>query len=122
MTRAEVALHEHLASTRKVTVFFDGDCKGCGECCSRYIPLNAADVIRLRGYVKSHGIEQRPRRANIDLTCPYLTDDSECAVYEARPTICRMYRCDRHAKGDFSACMGHDTRGCRMRDMREVIE
>lgn len=121
MNGAEIALHDHLVNTRHVTVLYEGDCRGCGECCSRYIPLNAADVIRLRGYVKKHGITQRPRRAEIDLTCPYLTDDNTCAVYEARPMICRVYRCDRHAECDFSACMGHETRGCRMRDMREVL-
>lgn len=121
MNNAEIALHEHLMVAQHVTVLYDGDCRGCGECCSRYVPLNAADVIRLRGYVRKHGIEQRPPRVEIDLTCPYLTDDNMCAVYEARPMICRTYRCDRHAKGDFSAYEGHETRGCRMRDMREVI-
>lgn len=121
MNSAEIALHDHLVKTRHVTVLYDGDCRGCGECCSRYIPLNAADVIRLRGFVKRHGIEQRPPRADIDLTCPYLTDGNTCAVYDARPMICRTYRCDRHAKGDFSEYAGHETRGCRMRDMREVI-
>ena len=122
MSDMEIALYEHLASTQEVTVLYDGDCRGCGGCCSRYIPLSPADVTRLRGYVRKHGIEQRPPRADIALTCPYLTDGNECAVYEARPMICRTYRCDRHAKGDFSAFPSHDVvLGCRMRDMRRVM-
>lgn len=111
MNSAEIALHDHLVKTRHVTVLYDGDCRGCGECCSRYIPLNAADVIRLRGFVKRHGIEQRPPRADIDLTCPYLTDGNTCAVYDARPMICRHVPMRQACKGRLLGVCGITRRG-----------
>lgn len=108
-----------LASAQEPVVLYRGDCRGCGECCSRFLPLTLADRVRLRAYVKAHGIEQVPERADIDLMCPFLSDGRECLVYEARPEICRAYRCDRHAAGDFSGA--ERLVGAEVADMREVL-
>mgnify|MGYP002519172773 FL=1 len=98
-----------------------GDCRGCGECCSRFLPMSYFDINRLVSYVREHGIEQRAprgRAGDIDLTCPYLDDSCECMVYEARPEICRIYRCDKHLAGTMSApaFMG----SMRIADLREL--
>lgn len=83
-----------------------GRCRGCGECCGRYLPLSLADRLRLHSYVVAHGVRPHPERGAVDLTCPYLTDGLDCAVYPARPAICRAYRCDRAAKRDFAGLAG----------------
>lgn len=102
-----------------------GDCRGCGECCGRFLPLTPLDVARLKSYVERNGIEAA-REAWIDgdgltlnFNCPFLGEDKECMVYEARPEVCREYRCDLHRAGALPV------HGWMMRakvmDMREVI-
>lgn len=103
----------------KPVVLYKGDCRGCGECCSRFLPLTLADRVRLKTFVRAHGIDPVPERADIDLLCPFLSEERECLVYEARPEICRAYRCDRHAAGDFSGLAG--LVGASIADMREVF-
>lgn len=88
-------IHAGLQSD-EVTDFYTGDCRGCGECCSRFLPVSPFDRVRLEVYVRRNGIEPAEPRAEYDLLCPYLTDGRECAVYAARPEICCAYRCDRH--------------------------
>ena len=64
------------------------ECTGCGECCG---PVYATEpeVRRIRRYVRDHGIEWHDR-VN-PLTCGFLREDNRCAIYEARPTACRMF-------------------------------
>lgn len=93
------AIHAGLQSD-DVTDLYSGDCRGCGECCSRFLPVSPFDRVRLEVYVRRNGIEPAEPRAEYDLLCPYLTDGRECAVYAARPEICRAYRCDRHKRGE----------------------
>lgn len=39
-----------------VTDMHRADCRGCGECCGRFLPLTPADKVRLMAYVRSHGM------------------------------------------------------------------
>ena len=100
------ALHVRLMVEQQVTDLYTGDCRGCGECCSRFLPMSLLDRARLRAYVRRHGVAAHAPRARLDLTCPYLTDGRECAVYAARPEICRAYRCDRHKTGELGMFFG----------------
>lgn len=110
-----------LCSCQEVRDLYTGDCRGCGECCSRILPMTEHEARRIRSYAHERGIAARPEAAGtIDLTCPWLTDDRECAVYEARPLACRAYRCDMHAKGDLSGMPVGIERGRSLMDMREV--
>lgn len=118
-------VHDFLQSDSGVSVtnLYTGDCRGCGECCSRFLPLSEHDIQAIRDYVASHGIEQVLERSDIDLFCPYLTEERECLIYEARPDICRAYRCDMHASGKLTPIA---TLVCRHhpyinQDMREVV-
>ena len=104
MRRMPTAIEAHraLCRSRGVTDYRTarGDCRGCGECCSRFLPMSRMDERRLAGYVARHGIALRPEpEGTLDLTCPLLSDDRECMAYDARPDICRVYRCDEHARG-----------------------
>lgn len=98
-----------------------GDCRGCGECCGRFLHLSAFDVVRLEGYAETHAIEVRPEApGSVDLMCPFLTGGRECSVYPARPDICRVYRCDRHARGEIE--MPAFWWAMDLADMREVAD
>ena len=81
-----------------------GTHEGCGECCSRFLPLTAFEADRLRALRDDavHVFEE----GTIDLTCPFLDDDRRCAIYDSRPLICRAYDCSEHARyGAFAAAM-----------------
>ena len=98
-----------------------GGCRGCGECCSRFLPMSRMDERRLVAYVERHGVVPRPEpEGSLDLTCPLLSNDRECMAYDARPDICRVYRCDEHARGILRppAFAGH----MRLVDVRELLE
>lgn len=97
-----------------------GTHEGCGECCSRFLPLSARERIRLRLY---RG-KARPEPPDaIDLTCPFLTADKRCAVYEARPSVCREYSCAEHVRDGALGIAARMALGdaYEMTDMREVV-
>ena len=50
------ALHARLMVEQQVTDLYTGDCRGCGECCSRFLPMSLLDRARLRAYVRRHGV------------------------------------------------------------------
>lgn len=94
-----------------------GNCKGCGECCARFLPVSKFDTQRLSDYVCKHHIKPHKATAALDLTCPYLTDAKECAVYPARPEVCRTYRCDKQVRGESLDFFGSGA--ANVVDMRE---
>lgn len=96
-----------------------GNCKGCGECCSRFLPISQFDMQRLSNYVFEHNVKvHEVVKGTLDLTCPYLDENKECAVYTARPEICRAYRCDKHVRGEMPGFYG--IQNAEVVDMLEV--
>lgn len=85
--------------------FINGKCSECGECCGNLLPLSGADIKRLRRYIKKHKISKQndidPLRIEVLQDCVFLKKDLEkrCAVYPARPEICRMFNCDNQRHG-----------------------
>lgn len=119
-SEAALVVHQALSKIQTVEDIYTskGDCKGCGECCSRFLPMSKFDMQRLCNYVRKHNIKPQKRVARgIDLMCPYLTDTKECAVYHARPEVCRTYRCDKHVRGELLDFFGSGT--AKVVDMRE---
>lgn len=97
-----------------------GDCRGCGECCSRFLPMSRMDERRLVAYVERHGVVPRPEpEGALDLTCPLLSEERECMAYDARPDICRVYRCDLHLRGEMRPPAFADH--MRLVDVRELL-
>ena len=95
--------HATLSKTQTVKDLFTpkGNCKGCGECCTRFLPMSTFDIQRLSNYVFDHNVKPHVEvDGAIDLTCPYLDENKECAVYIARPEICRVYHCDNQVRGE----------------------
>lgn len=84
--------------------------------------MSEYDMGRIRTYVDEHGVGQRDELSEADLLCPYLdVENGECSIYDARPDVCRAYRCDLHAAGDTAAIralMLHPPYA--ERDMREL--
>ena len=76
-------------------------CSNCGQCCGDILLLSADDIQRLKKYVSANNIKPLERRfplpgGTVDLGCPFRDDTRGiCAVYPARPWICRAFRCDQ---------------------------
>lgn len=92
------------AYARAVSDFtVNGECSRCGGCCSQSIAMTDAERDAVMEYVKKNGIKPASRSAAgpfADFLCPFLhegTDNkpSACAVYDVRPAICRVFRCDK---------------------------
>lgn len=58
---------------------------GCGDCCG-VVPASGVEYDRVMAYAAEYGIEPVLQ----GVTCPWFQDGG-CAVYEARPTACRLY-------------------------------
>jgi hypothetical protein len=101
-TITALALHEALKDTVEIKDLFTGrgTHEGCGECCSRFMPLTEGEVKVIRREIMLRGIKPRfaPKDV-IDLTCPLLDEDKRCMIYDFRPCICRVYDCSKHKNG-----------------------
>lgn len=120
-----MALHMALSQSVETEDRFTGrgTHEGCGECCSRFLPLADFEVRRLSqlgdmtaGHPKYDGA--------IDMTCPFLDSDRNCAIYDDRPIICRAFDCADWAKGGVLSAYERmpTTFRFEMRDMREVLD
>lgn len=63
---------------------------GCGLCCGA-APTIQSEFDSVAAYAKTHGIT--PRRQGV--ACPFYQDGT-CAVYAARPTVCRWFGHTEH--------------------------
>lgn len=78
----------------------NGKCSKCGECCGIVLPLDQEDAEKIQDYVVEHRIF--PQRQMLvmkgKLQCPYYTGNANkgCAIYEAKPKICKFYQCNKN--------------------------
>lgn len=78
----------------------NGKCSGCGNCCSRLLPMSQKEVDVIHRYINKHGIKECKHllpvaRPVIDMTCPFRDNDNNvCTIYEVRPEICKQFICD----------------------------
>ena len=100
-----------------------GECSQCGACCSALLPMTDKELSNLKRYVIKHHVKPVNHFAPtvdpvIDFTCPFRDDSKKkCLVYEARPEICRKFRCDKpkkHIRGEISGAI-NDYRIINMR-------
>lgn len=77
----------------------NGKCIKCGECCGIVLPLDQEDVNKIQEYVFKNKVFVNKYMVVMrsKLQCPYYNGDKEkgCSIYEARPKICRYYKCDK---------------------------
>ncbi len=80
----------------------NGECTGCGECCTNVMKLSRAEITRIRSYIAKHGIKpvdhfKAPMAGEfLDMCCPFLDDKrpaKKCIIYPVRPAICRHFMC-----------------------------
>lgn len=72
-------------------------CSRCGECCSLFIPFTDKELATLKEYVKKHNIQPEDRIVGNDFyasCCFFDRKNHVCNVYEARPYVCRAFKCD----------------------------
>lgn len=83
----------------KITNFTcNGKCSGCGQCCGDILHLSKPEIKQIDKYLKQHKIEATPRCTMVtyDNTCPFRDNkEKKCKIYEVRPQICRVYKCDK---------------------------
>ncbi len=71
--------------------------KGCGHCCHIRVEVLPAEIFRI-----AHHVRKLPMDAQENLiqalqrhvpgtqqTCPMLSDEQLCSIYEVRPSVCR---------------------------------
>lgn len=84
----------------------NGECSKCGNCCSALLPLTQTEINKLKKIIKTRHIKPHTQPVvvqAIDLSCPFLTDDNLCQIYDDRPYICRIFKCD--SKPTVEDCM-----------------
>ncbi|MFH0946641.1 MAG: YkgJ family cysteine cluster protein [Planctomycetota bacterium] len=88
-------------------------CLTCGDCCLPAVPVTIPDVHSIavnRGITEEEAFrrfvqaELTPKSGSLQLMkkasgfCVFLASDRKCSIYEDRPAICRVFRCNRNAR------------------------
>lgn len=101
----------------------NGKCSNCGGCCNDILPLNNADIYRIKKYIKDNDIKAINHNLNClatdtyDAVCPFRDEKHEkCIIYPVRPAVCRLFSCHNYYedfKVKFSKVKGCDNQSCR---------
>lgn len=76
----------------------NGKCSGCGQCCGDILYLSKKEIKEIDKYIKKHNIKATSKSIMVeyDNTCPFRDNENKiCKVYEVRPQICRVFKCDK---------------------------
>ena len=87
----------------------DGNCTGCGNCCSALLPLSRKEIRDIERYVRKKKIKPCDHTTGIpttdtpiyDLTCPFRDNVArKCILYNTgfKPYICESFKCDKPQK------------------------
>lgn len=89
----------------------NGVCSQCGGCCSSLIPITDQELTYMRRYADK--ISFKPEIPNCDptviyLKCPFLdAKTNACAIYPARPDVCRAFSCHNSTTANMAAYQAH---------------
>lgn len=89
----------------------NGQCCGCGSCCSNLLPVTESEIRSIKRYMKKHNIKEckhilPPMDVRFDLTCPFLDttkSKDKCTIYPVRPAVCKSFICDPKQRKQFNA-------------------
>lgn len=101
----------------------NGECSKCGNCCSTLLPLKSSEIEKLKRIIKTRNLKphEQPRvlrtEPMFDLTCPFLTDEHECSIYDDRPYICRIFKCDTRPSISDIAMINEPMESTNLRDL-----
>ena len=81
----------------------NGSCSNCGNCCTELLPLTNDEVKLIKAYIKEKNIKpysnvyfKYDNKESINLMCPFRDfDKKKCLIYEVRPKICRLFKCNQ---------------------------
>lgn len=84
----------------------NGVCSRCGQCCSNFIPLTQDEKIHLQKICKETDVEVQIKTledGRVFMLCPFLichpeTNTTSCSIYNDRPSICKIFKCDKKIK------------------------
>lgn len=79
----------------------NGKCSCCGNCCGDILHLSKKEIKVIDEYLKKNKVEPTPRCVLVeyDGTCPFRDNKNKiCKIYEVRPEICRVFKCDKTVK------------------------
>lgn len=62
---------------------------GCGECCGILFP-SMAEIREIKQWCRLHSIQYKGFDIPVGEDCPYLGAGKQCAIYPARPFLCRL--------------------------------
>lgn len=93
----------------------DGKCSCCGECCSNLLPLSEHEIKRIHKYIEKRHIKAHKRNLPlaeaIDMTCPFRNEEKRiCEIYEIRPLICKLFKCDKEPNKEEGILLGEEPR------------
>ena len=76
----------------------NGECQGCGECCSALLCVSDAEIKKIKKYLGQHPeVKMINRNTALDKNfkdvCPFLSKGNRCQIYEVRPEICQKFLC-----------------------------
>ena len=102
----------------------DGNCTGCGACCSNFLPMTNDEIKTIKRYIAKNKIKEHRHilplaEPTIDMTCPFLDDSKsceKCEIYEVRPKVCREFICNPKKRKPLSKDY---TSRCRVLDVRK---
>lgn len=81
----------------------NGECSSCGNCCSMILPVTEEELQAIKKYIDENDVrEQRGLRVTVNPvgSCPFRDEmNRKCTIYPVRPSICRLYRCDKAKDG-----------------------
>lgn len=78
-----------------------GKCSQCGMCCSNFLTLYPHEITKLRELASKPDTEGSIKHigGRFWFTCPFLMIKDEnstyCGIYEDRPHVCRVFKCNR---------------------------
>lgn len=118
-----------------------GNCSNCGNCCTELIPLTITEVKLIKAYVKEKNIKpysdvffKYENKHSTNLMCPFRDfDNKKCKIYEVRPKICRLFKCNKslkeiethknkaHNKANYNKCKNKNEPIYKVYSMRELI-
>lgn len=87
----------------------NGECTGCGNCCSNLLPVTKKEIREIKSYIRIHHIKEEKHfmpttNPTLDLMCPFRNErEKKCNIYSVRPKICKSFICNpqiRNANND----------------------
>lgn len=82
-----------------------GNCNGCSECCTVFVPVTKTELKILKRKMNKKMINNFIKNANegnISVKCPFVTEKG-CSIYNIKPFVCKAYHCKPSLKRELTS-------------------